>query len=440
MRAIAHLRPTAQTAPVVSSDIDLATRAPSGSAARIPGTASATSSATALPPFTSPSGRTIAIVAPARGSPPFLRPHLGPSPASGSTPRPSAHVNRALPIAHRDDRPHAAAGAQPPARQHAGSVVASHATSTRRPLVTPSAGRQPTDGPRRHAPRQHRPTTRPDDLDGNGTLYKPVVVDTTFQSSARMLEHYTVRTATPSPASRSRFGVSTMTLWWANKITRSRPQGRPGPGHPAGVGPDLHRQGTRHARPGARRTRSTREIVDPQRPHGPDPHRRPGPRPARRQGRPDPTPSPPRSRPGQAQRAAAVAVRRPAAVQRRPDALARVGGGNYISQYFHYGHYAIDIAADYGSPSSRRLAARSCSRAGSPTAAATRSISHGASIYTTYNHMSAIIVSRARTSRAASRSDASARAASRPGPHCHFAVSVGSARDGGTLVNPLSYY
>ena len=25
-----------------------------------------------------------------------------------------------------------------------------------------------------------------------------------------------------------------------------------------------------------------------------------------------------------------------------------VGGGNYISQYFHYGHYGIDIAADYG--------------------------------------------------------------------------------------------
>ena len=25
-----------------------------------------------------------------------------------------------------------------------------------------------------------------------------------------------------------------------------------------------------------------------------------------------------------------------------------VGGDNYISQYFHYGHYAIDIAADYG--------------------------------------------------------------------------------------------
>ena len=31
-----------------------------------------------------------------------------------------------------------------------------------------------------------------------------------------------------------------------------------------------------------------------------------------------------------------------------------VGGGNYISQYFHYGHYAIDIAADYGSTVARR--------------------------------------------------------------------------------------
>ena len=26
-----------------------------------------------------------------------------------------------------------------------------------------------------------------------------------------------------------------------------------------------------------------------------------------------------------------------------------VGGNNYISQYFHYGHWAVDIAADYGS-------------------------------------------------------------------------------------------
>ena len=70
-----------------------------------------------------------------------------------------------------------------------------------------------------------------------------------------------------------------------------------------------------------------------------------------------------------------------------------VGGGNYISQYFHYGHYAIDIAADYGS--TVRAAA-----AGTVTFAGWKNngggyqvwISHGSNLYTTYNHMSAITV------------------------------------------------
>ena len=72
-----------------------------------------------------------------------------------------------------------------------------------------------------------------------------------------------------------------------------------------------------------------------------------------------------------------------------------VGGGNYISQYFHYGHYAIDIAADYGS--TVRAAA-----AGTVTFAGWKSngggyqvwIAHGSGLYTTYNHMSAISVGR----------------------------------------------
>ncbi len=70
-----------------------------------------------------------------------------------------------------------------------------------------------------------------------------------------------------------------------------------------------------------------------------------------------------------------------------------VGGDNYISQYFHYGHYAIDIAADYGS--TVRAAG-----AGTVTFAGWKSngggyqvwIAHGSGLYTTYNHMSAITV------------------------------------------------
>ena len=71
-----------------------------------------------------------------------------------------------------------------------------------------------------------------------------------------------------------------------------------------------------------------------------------------------------------------------------------IGGGNYISQYFHYGHWAIDIAATYGS---KVVAAAK----GTVTFAGWKNngggyqvwISHGSNLYTTYNHMSAITVS-----------------------------------------------
>ena len=74
----------------------------------------------------------------------------------------------------------------------------------------------------------------------------------------------------------------------------------------------------------------------------------------RRQGRrrsPTPTPKPATSRPGDVERR-----ERRRRSPRRPPATYTggkflwpvVGGGNYISQYFHYGHSAIDIAADYG--------------------------------------------------------------------------------------------
>ena len=96
---------------------------------------------------------------------------------------------------------------------------------------------------------------------------------------------------------------------------------------------------------------------------GSEPRRRPGPRrPGRRgQGHRDPE-APEAGRQGattttQATLAAAVVAAAPSAA-RAPTTAARwswpvVGGGNYISQYYHYGHYGLDIAADYGSPRPR---------------------------------------------------------------------------------------
>ena len=116
-----------------------------------------------------------------------------------------------------------------------------------------------------------------------------------------------------------------------------------------------------------------------------------------------------------------------------------VGGGNYISQYFHYGHYAIDIAADYGS----RVRAAA---AGTVIFAGWKSngggyqvwIAHGSGLYTTYNHMSAIIVGRGQSVGRGQQVGRVGQRGNATGPHLHFEVWRGPVWDGGTRVNPLA--
>ena len=118
-----------------------------------------------------------------------------------------------------------------------------------------------------------------------------------------------------------------------------------------------------------------------------------------------------------------------------------VGGGNYISQYFHYGHYAIDIAADYGS--TVRAAA-----AGTVTFAGWKNngggyqvwIAHGSGLYTTYNHMSAITVGIGQKVTRGTQVGRIGMTGDATGPHCHFEVWRGPVWDGGTRVNPLAYF
>ena len=70
-----------------------------------------------------------------------------------------------------------------------------------------------------------------------------------------------------------------------------------------------------------------------------------------------------------------------------------VGGGNYISQYFHSGHTAIDIAADYGSPVVAAAGGRVVFAGWKSNGGGWQVwMSHGSGIYTTYNHMSSLSV------------------------------------------------
>jgi murein DD-endopeptidase MepM/ murein hydrolase activator NlpD len=117
-----------------------------------------------------------------------------------------------------------------------------------------------------------------------------------------------------------------------------------------------------------------------------------------------------------------------------------VGGDNYISQYFHYGHYAIDIAADYGS-TVRAAAGGTVIFAGWKSNGGGYQvwIAHGSGLYTTYNHMSAISVGRGQHVGRGQQVGRVGQSGNATGPHLHFEVWRGPVWDGGQRVNPLGY-
>ena len=114
--------------------------------------------------------------------------------------------------------------------------------------------------------------------------------------------------------------------------------------------------------------------------------------------------------------------------------------GGHISQYFHYGHWAIDIADTYGNPV---LAAKG----GVVVFAGWKNngggwqvwISHGNGVYTTYNHMSSLTVGSGQSVGAGHQVGRIGQTGHATGPHLHFEVWIGPIWNGGTRVNPLNY-
>jgi murein DD-endopeptidase MepM/ murein hydrolase activator NlpD len=119
-----------------------------------------------------------------------------------------------------------------------------------------------------------------------------------------------------------------------------------------------------------------------------------------------------------------------------------IGGNNYISQYFHSGHGAIDIAADYGSPVVAAAAGRVYFAGWKSNGGGWQVwISHGNGMYTTYNHMSSLSVGTGQSVSRGQRVGRIGQSGNATGPHLHFEVWRGGVPwQGGYQTNPMRYF
>jgi murein DD-endopeptidase MepM/ murein hydrolase activator NlpD len=273
----------------------------------------------------------------------------------------------------------------------------------------------------------------------DGTLYKPVAVDTTVQSASSLMRQYKVQSGDTLTGIASRFGVSMMTLWWANKITSKDALhvGQTliippvtGLVYTVQVGDTLDSVSAANkidpiAIMDANSLTDTNLIVG-------QVLVLPG-----AKGDPIPTPKPTR-RPSSGGGGSGVAPQYSGGSWHWPV----VGGGNYISQYFHYGHYGIDIAASYGTPVVAALSGTVVYAGWASTGCGyTVYLRNSSSIYTMYCHNSSLLVHVGQTVSKGQQIARIGSSGNATGPHLHFAVSIGYPHESGSyFVNPLRYY
>lgn len=279
-------------------------------------------------------------------------------------------------------------------------------------------------------------------FDATGTLIKPASVDTTVADGMDLMRKYRVKSGDTLTGIARRFGVSMMTIWWANRLSSKDDLtiGKtllipPVSGVVIKVGPaDTLESLARKYRVDPLDILDANDLADVRLVAGQTltiPGALAGGIPA---PRPKPTPVPRRSPPS-----VAPSTRPPAQYEggrfRWPVA------GGYISQYFRAGHYGIDIAADQGTKVT-------ATAAGTVIFAGWKNngggyqvwIAHGSNLYTTYNHMSSVSVGRGQSVSRGQQVGRVGSTGNSTGPHLMLDVWRGPIWNGGSRVNPLSYF
>jgi murein DD-endopeptidase MepM/ murein hydrolase activator NlpD len=277
----------------------------------------------------------------------------------------------------------------------------------------------------------------------DGTLQMPVAVDTTVADGSSLLKSYKVKSGDTLTGIAHRFGVSMMSVWWANQLT-SKDELHVGQtlvippvsGVVVTVAPGdtLESLAKKYSATGDEilsyngLTEAT--LVIGQKLIIPDGI-----------GKAIPTPKPTKAPTVSSGGGGGGGSIHPPTGTYGGGAFAWPVPGGYISQYFHYGHPALDIAAPYGT---RIIAAA----AGTVIFAGWKDdmggyqvwVSHGSGLYTAYYHMSAITVNVGQHVGRAQQIGRVGQSGYATGPHCHFEVWRGYPWQGSSYrVNPLAY-
>ena len=276
----------------------------------------------------------------------------------------------------------------------------------------------------------------------DGTLYKPVAVNTIVADGKGLLQTYTVKTGDTLTGIASQHGISMMTIWWANKLTAKdqlhvgqKLTIPPVDGLVVTIkaGDTLDSIAAQYKVDGTD-VLAINQLEDPNLIIGQTLIL------AGAAGAPIPTVKPtvkPRTNTNSSSCGSCGGGTYSGGAFRWPV----IGGNNYISQYFHYGHYGVDIAATYGS----KVGAAAN---GVVTFAGWKNngggyqvwISHGSGLFTTYNHMSGVTVSAGQSVGGGQQVGRIGQSGNATGPHLHFEVWKGPIWNGGTRVNPLRYF
>jgi murein DD-endopeptidase MepM/ murein hydrolase activator NlpD len=276
----------------------------------------------------------------------------------------------------------------------------------------------------------------------DGTLLKPVAVNTSVPDGRDLMRTYRVKPGDTLATIAAHFDVTTMTLWWANDL---KAKNRLVVGQKLVIPPvsglvievrasDTLASLAKRYKVSEDEVLATNGLKDRHLVVG-QVLMLPG---ARGAGIVAPKPTPTKSAPSRRSGGSTPSVRPP-----RTYTGGRFGwptSSRHISQYFHYGHYAIDIDGSTGDPiwsaaSGTVIFAGWKNNGGGYQVW----ISHGSNLYTTYNHMSSVAVGRGQSVGRGQRIGRVGSSGYATGSHLHFEVWRGPVWNGGSRVNPLAY-